>query len=162
MTERLCSPLHSRARTLRQFHLTLVRLTRQLIIVTSELMFELYSVPSLAYCNDGIMSFYRNHLPPPNQPFSANGLVISFNTASTSVIPILRGKGLLNLAKRCVEMSQSPRTISTEYYRIPWGPSQSSEYLLKLIQLKYPTFPTRVTTMQTNVNLCTTSLSLII
>jgi len=36
-------------------------------------------------------------------------------------------------------------------YRIPWGASQSSEYLLKLIQLKYPTFPTRVTTIQTNV-----------
>ncbi|KAF8816730.1 chromatin remodeling complex subunit [Phlegmacium glaucopus] len=114
MTERLCSPLHSRA-------------------LTSELMFELYSVPSLTYCIDGIMSFYQNHLPPPTQPFSANGLVISFNTASTSVIPILRGKGLLNLAKR-----------------IPWGPYQSSEYLLKLIQLKYPTFPTRVTTIQTN------------
>ncbi|KAH9487234.1 Actin-like protein arp5 [Psilocybe cubensis] len=114
MTERLCSPLHSRA-------------------LTSELMFELYSVPSVAYCVDGIMSFYQNHLPPPSQPFSANGLVVSFNTASTSVIPILRGKGLLSQAKR-----------------IPWGASQSSEYLLKLIQLKYPTFPTRVTNTQTN------------
>ncbi|KAF8972586.1 chromatin remodeling complex subunit [Flammula alnicola] len=116
MTERLCSPLHSRA-------------------LTSELMFELYSVPSLTYCVDGIMSFYQNNLPPPTQPFSANGLVISFNTASTSVIPILRGKGLLSHAKR-----------------IPWGASQSSEYLLKLIQLKYPNFPTRVTTVQTNVS----------
>ncbi|KDR68668.1 hypothetical protein GALMADRAFT_230995 [Galerina marginata CBS 339.88] len=114
MTERLCSPLHSRA-------------------LTSELMFELYSVPSLTYCVDGIMSFYQNKLPPPSQSFSANGLVLSFNTASTSVIPILRGKGLLSHAKR-----------------IPWGASQSSEYLLKLIQLKYPNFPTRVTTTQTN------------
>ncbi|KAF8885250.1 chromatin remodeling complex subunit [Gymnopilus junonius] len=114
MTERLCSPLHSRA-------------------LTSELMFELYGVPSLTYCVDGIISFYQNNLPPPSQPFSANGLVISFNTASTSVIPILRGKGVLSLAKR-----------------IPWGASQSSEYLLKLIQLKYPNFPTRVTTTQTN------------
>ncbi|KDR69890.1 hypothetical protein GALMADRAFT_145269 [Galerina marginata CBS 339.88] len=114
MTERLCSPLHSRA-------------------LTSELMFELYSVPSLTYCVDGIMSFYQNNLSPPSQPFSAKGLVLSFNTASTSVIPILRGKGLLGHAKR-----------------IPWGASQSSEYLLKLIQLKYPNFPTRVTTTQTN------------
>ncbi|KAJ3510443.1 hypothetical protein NLJ89_g4666 [Agrocybe chaxingu] len=98
-----------------------------------ELMFELYQVPSLAYCVDGIMSFYQNHLPPSSQPFAANGLAISFNTASTSVIPILRGKGVLSLAKR-----------------IPWGPSQASDYLLKLIQLKYPSFPTRVTTTQTN------------
>ena len=39
----------------------------------------------------------------------------------------------------------------TNTTRIPWGASQSSEYLLKLIQLKYPNFPTRVTTTQTNV-----------
>ncbi|KAF9542860.1 actin-like ATPase domain-containing protein [Agrocybe pediades] len=114
MTERLCSPLHSRA-------------------LTSELMFELYSVPSLTYCVDGLMSFYQNHLPPPDKPYSANCLVVSFNTASTSVIPVYRGKGLLNHAKR-----------------IPWGASQSSEYLLQLIQLKYPTFPTRITNIQTN------------
>lgn len=63
-------------------------------------MFELYSVPSLTYCVDGIMSFYQNNLPAPTDPFTANGLVISFNTASTSVIPILRGKGVLSLAKR--------------------------------------------------------------
>ncbi|KAF9040596.1 chromatin remodeling complex subunit [Panaeolus papilionaceus] len=114
MTERLCSPLHSRS-------------------LTSELMFELYGVPSLAYSVDGVMSFYHNNQPPANQPFEANGTVISFNTASTSVIPILRGKGILSLAKR-----------------IPWGPSQASDYILKLIQLKYPNFPTRVTTAQSN------------
>ncbi|KAJ3526427.1 hypothetical protein NMY22_g10170 [Coprinellus aureogranulatus] len=33
---------------------------------------------------------------------------------------------------------------------IPWGSAQASEYLLKLIQLKYPSFPTRVTPLQTN------------
>lgn len=38
-------------------------------------------------------------------------------------------------------------------HRIPWGGSQSVEYLLKLIQLKYPGFPTRVTSPQCNVSL---------
>ncbi|KAI3615652.1 chromatin remodeling complex subunit [Moniliophthora roreri] len=114
MTERLCSPLHSRA-------------------LTSELMFEQYCVPSLAYCIDGIMSFYYNNLPAPNTPFTSDGIVISFNTASTSVIPILHGRGILSNAKR-----------------IPWGTAQSSEYLLKLIQLKYSNFPTRVTSPQAN------------
>ncbi|KAF9255388.1 actin-like ATPase domain-containing protein [Marasmius fiardii PR-910] len=114
MTERLCSPLHSRA-------------------LTSELMFEQYCVPSLTYCVDGVMSFYYNNLPPANAPFTSDGMVISFNTASTSVIPILHGKGLMSHAKR-----------------IPWGASQSSEYLLKLIQLKYANFPTRVTSTQAN------------
>ncbi|KAJ7232861.1 actin-like protein Arp5p [Mycena haematopus] len=106
MTERLCSPMHSRS-------------------LTSELLFEQYSVPSVAYCVDSIMSFYQNNGP------NADGLVLSFNTASTSVIPIISGKGILSHAKR-----------------IPWGASQSADYLLKLIQLKYTSFPTRVTPAQ--------------
>ncbi|KAJ3556891.1 hypothetical protein NM688_g1772 [Phlebia brevispora] len=121
MTERLCSPLHSRS-------------------LTSELMFELYSVPSLTYCVDSVMSFYHNNIPSPPVPFTADGMVISFNTASTSVIPMLQGKGIMSHAKR-----------------IPWGATQANDYLLKLIQLKYPTFPTRVNTSQTNwilQNLC--------
>lgn len=113
MTERLSSSLHSRA-------------------LTSELMFELYAVPSLVYCVDSVMSFYHNKKPHHGK-FTADGLVISFNTASTSVIPILNGKGVLSNAKR-----------------IPWGSLQATEYLLKLIQLKYPTFPTRVTSPQAN------------
>ncbi|TFK47935.1 actin-like protein Arp5p [Heliocybe sulcata] len=121
MTERLSSPLHSRA-------------------LTSELMFELYSVPSLAYCVDSVMSYYHNNLPPPSSPFKSDGLVISFNTASTSVVPILCGQSIMSHAQR-----------------IPWGASQASEYMLKLVQLKYPSFPTRVTTVQSSwmlQNLC--------
>ncbi|KAI0079049.1 actin-like protein Arp5p [Panus rudis PR-1116 ss-1] len=114
MTERLASPLHSRG-------------------LTSELMFEQYGVPSLAYCVDSVMSFYHNNLPSPPVPFKEDGLVVSFNTASTSVIPILDGKGLMSHAKR-----------------IPWGAMQATDYLLKLIQLKYPTFPTKVTPAQSN------------
>ncbi|KAF8554536.1 actin-like ATPase domain-containing protein [Imleria badia] len=113
MTERLGSPLHSRA-------------------LTSELMFEQYSVPSLAYCVDSVMSFYQNNLRAMgNAALTQDGLVISFNTASTSVIPILSGRGILSQAKR-----------------IQWGTQQSTEYLLKLIQLKYHSFPTRVTSTQ--------------
>ncbi|KAF7986150.1 hypothetical protein HWV62_38522 [Athelia sp. TMB] len=114
MSERLSSPLHSRA-------------------LTSELMFEQYSVPSLAYCVDSVMSFYHNNLPTQGSQFVSDGLVLSFNTASTSIIPILSGKGLMSQAKR-----------------IPWGSSQATDYLLKLIQLKHPGFPTRVTTQQCN------------
>lgn len=68
--------------------------------MTSELMFELYNVPSLAYCVDSTMSFYHNNLPSPPTPFTSDGIVVSFNTASTSVIPILNGKGILSHAKR--------------------------------------------------------------
>ena len=66
-------------------------------------MFEQYSVPSLAYCIDSVMSFYQNHLPSTsNALFVQDGLIISFNTASTSVIPILSGRGILSQAKRWV------------------------------------------------------------
>lgn len=45
------------------------------------------------------MSFYHNQ-PDPRVPFVSDGLVVSFNTASTSVVPILNGKGILSHAKR--------------------------------------------------------------
>lgn len=112
MSERLCSPLHSRG-------------------LTSELMFELYGVPQLLYCVDSMMSFYNNNVPRVGSGFTSDGLVISFNTASTSVIPILSGRGILNHCKR-----------------IPWGASHAADYLQKLIQLKYPNFPTRITSPQ--------------
>ena len=34
---------------------------------------------------------------------------------------------------------------------MPWGASQASEYLLKLVQMKYPYFHTRVTPQQSAV-----------
>lgn len=36
--------------------------------------------------------------------------------------------------------------------RIAWGGAQAAEYLLKLVQLKYPNFPTRVTVPQSTVS----------
>jgi hypothetical protein len=38
-------------------------------------------------------------------------------------------------------------------YRIPWGGSQAAELMLKLAQLKYPGFPTKVTLPQATVSL---------
>jgi len=74
-------------------------------------MFEQYSVPSLTYCVDALMSFYYKY-DQPQTPFVTDGLVISFNTASTSVIPVLRGKGILSQAKRYVGVQASlPRQL---------------------------------------------------
>ena len=114
-------------------------------------MFELYSVPSLAYCVDGIMSFYQNNTNETKpMPFTADGLVLSFNTASTSVMPILKGRGILSHSKRFIFTSATGMLLICGD-RIPWGGSQASEYLLKLVQLKYPNFPTRVTLLQSTV-----------
>ncbi|KAG8834370.1 Nuclear actin-protein involved in chromatin remodeling [Serendipita sp. 399] len=108
ISERLCTPMYSRS-------------------VLSELLFEGYNVPRAAFAIDALMSFYHN---TPNQP-KRDGVVVSFNSASTSIIPVLNGKGILANAKR-----------------MPWGANQASEYLLKLVQMKYPYFPTRVTSQQ--------------
>ncbi|KAG8935906.1 Nuclear actin-protein involved in chromatin remodeling [Tulasnella sp. 418] len=107
MTERLCTISHSRS-------------------LTSEMLFELYSVPSVTYAVDALTSFAHN-VPDVGR----DGLVISFNTASTSIIPVLSGRGIFAKTKR-----------------LPWGGQQASEYLLKLVQLKYSGFPTRVTSTQ--------------
>lgn len=108
ISERLCTPMYSRS-------------------VLNELLFEGYNVPKAGYAIDALMSFYHN---TPNEP-KRDGVVISFNSASTSVIPVLNGRGILANAKR-----------------MPWGASQASEFLLKLIQMKYPYFPTKVTPQQ--------------
>jgi actin-related protein 5 len=124
------------------------------ILVTSELMFEMYSVPSLTYAVDAVLSFYHNNLPtPPSSSPASSGLAISFNTSSTSVIPILKGKGIMSQAKRCgfSLLRCSTCWADRNLCRIPWGSQQASEYLLKLIQLKYPTFTTRITPAHTNV-----------
>lgn len=103
MTERLASPLHSRARK-SCFGLYVLSNLSTVLPVTSELLFELYNVPSAAFCVDSVMSFYRNNLPVKPGSFAADGLAVSFNSASTSIIPILGGRGLMSHAKRYVDL----------------------------------------------------------
>ncbi|ORY89031.1 hypothetical protein BCR35DRAFT_262595 [Leucosporidium creatinivorum] len=92
----------------------------------TELLFEGYNVPSVSYGIDSLFSFYANSATP-----NADGLVISSSTASTHVIPVLGGQSVLTSAKK-----------------LNWGGSQAADYMLKLMQLKYPTFPGRVNTFQ--------------
>ncbi|CCO26742.1 Actin-like protein arp5 [Rhizoctonia solani AG-1 IB] len=75
------------------------------------------------------MSLYYN-TSTPNQALM-DSLVVSYNTSSTSVIPVCGGRALLGHARR-----------------IPYGGSQASELLLKLAQVKYPSFPAKVTKEQ--------------
>lgn len=78
-------------------------------------MFELYGTPRLLYCVDSVMSFYQNSLPLTNSQFVSDGLVISFNTASTSVIPVLSGKGILSHCKRCLDHRAQFYTLLTNF-----------------------------------------------
>ena len=89
----------------------------------NEIMFECYSAPSVAYGIDSLFSYSHNN--------GTNGLVISSSHTSTHVVPVLNSKAMLS---HCT--------------RLNWGGSHAIEYLLKLLRLKYPTFPGRLTDYQ--------------
>ena len=92
-------------------------------IAMTEILFECYSAPSVAYGIDSLFSYNYNG--------GNTGLVVSSSHSSTHLIPVLNNKAIL-----------------TQATRLNWGGSQSAEYLLKLIRLKYPTFPGKMNSSQ--------------
>ncbi|KAB0399053.1 hypothetical protein E2I00_004195, partial [Balaenoptera physalus] len=98
LTEAVCNPLYSRQ-------------------MMSELLFECYGIPTVAYGVDSLFSFYHNN--PKN--LISSGLIISSGYQCTHILPILEGR--LD-AKNCK--------------RINLGGSQAAGYLQRLLQLKYP------------------------
>ena len=79
----------------------------------TEIMFECYSVPSLAFGIDSLFSYKYNK--------GTNGLVVSSSHTSTHLIPVIRSKAIMSSVSR-----------------LNWGGAQGAEYLLKLLRLKYP------------------------
>ncbi|KAG0002630.1 Nuclear actin-protein involved in chromatin remodeling, partial [Modicella reniformis] len=92
----------------------------------SELLFEAYKVPSVTYGIDSLFSLYANG---PDR--SRDGIVVSAGHQFTHVIPVSDGKVHLEHVKR-----------------ISYGGEPASEYMLKLMQMKYPTFPMKMSTTQ--------------
>lgn len=93
------------------------------VLVMNEIMFECYSVPSVAYGIDSLFSYRYNR--------GTDGLIVSSSHTSTHVIPVLNSKASLSNCSR-----------------LNWGGMQTAEYLLKLMRLKYPTFPSRLNESQ--------------
>lgn len=89
----------------------------------TELLFECYSAPSVAYGVDSLFSYRYNK--------GSSGLVISSTHTSTHLIPVVNSKPLMSNASR-----------------LNWGGFHGADYLLKLLRLKYPTFPGRFTENQ--------------
>ncbi|KAL8917718.1 MAG: hypothetical protein Q9208_007770 [Pyrenodesmia sp. 3 TL-2023] len=90
----------------------------------TELLFECYSAPSVAYGIDSLFSHRFNG--------GRNGLVISSSHTATHLIPVLDSKPVMSSATR-----------------LNWGGFQGADYLFKLLKLKYPTFPGKLTEYQT-------------
>ncbi|KAF1837079.1 actin-like ATPase domain-containing protein [Decorospora gaudefroyi] len=89
----------------------------------SEILFECYGAPSVAYGIDSLFSYSYNG--------GRNGLVMGSSYTSTHVIPVVNAKPLLS-----------------QTTRLNWGRFQSAQYLLKLLRLKYPTFPGKISDSQ--------------
>lgn len=89
----------------------------------TELMFECYSATSLAYGIDSLFSYKYNK--------GVTGLIVSSSHTSTHLIPML-----------------SSKAIMSSVTRLNWGGYQGADYLLKLIKLKYPSFPGKITDAQ--------------
>jgi actin-related protein 5 len=89
----------------------------------NEILFECYNAPSVAYGIDSLFAYRYNK--------GTDGLIVSSSHTSTHVIPVLNSKPLLSNSSR-----------------LNWGGVQTAEYLAKLLRLKYPTFPARLTDNQ--------------
>ncbi|MCJ1316881.1 Nuclear actin-protein involved in chromatin remodeling [Xylographa vitiligo] len=89
----------------------------------TELLFECYSASSVAYGIDALLSYRYNK--------GKNGLVVSSSHSATHVIPVLDSKPVMSSVSR-----------------LNWGGYHGADYLLKLLRLKYPTFPGKMTESQ--------------
>lgn len=89
----------------------------------NEMLFECYNAPSVTYGIDSLFSYRQNH--------GQSGLIVSSSHTSTHIIPVLNRK---------------PQMQSCT--RLNWGGSQAQEFLLRLLRLKYPMFPGKMTTEQ--------------
>lgn len=84
------------------------------ISVMSELLFECYDVPSIAYGIDSLFSFSHGKA-------SDTGLIVSFGYHSIHIIPVIRGKAQY-----------------TQIRRISIGGFHIINFLHRMLQLKYP------------------------
>ncbi|KAL9057558.1 MAG: hypothetical protein Q9162_002291 [Coniocarpon cinnabarinum] len=90
---------------------------------TNEILFECYGASKVSYGIDSLFSYRQNR--------GSSGLVVSSAYTSTHLIPVFEQKPLLSHTTR-----------------LNWGRWQSADYLNKLLKMKYPSFPARITDPQ--------------
>ncbi|KAK3943826.1 actin-like protein arp5 [Diplogelasinospora grovesii] len=89
----------------------------------TEILFECYGAPGVAYGIDSLFSYRHNK--------GNTGLVVSSSYSSTHLIPVYNQKAML-----------------AQSIRLNWGGWHAAEYLLKLIRLKYAGFPGKMNSSQ--------------
>ncbi|KAI6656988.1 Actin-related protein 5 [Oopsacas minuta] len=108
LTETLCNPPTSR-------------------VNMTQLLFECYRVPKVAYGIDCLFSYRYNHQKIPSLADCQDCFIINSGTYSTHVIPILDGKMDLSHTKR-----------------INLGGTHTLKFMQKFLQLKYSQYPNSI------------------
>ena len=90
-----------------------------LCLEMSELLFECYCVPRVAYGIDALFSYYHNAKPSQRSEYDA--LILSCGYQATHVLPILAGQ-------LCASNCQ----------RINVGGAAIDGFMQRVLQLKYP------------------------
>lgn len=91
--------------------------------VMSEILFELYGAPAAAFGVDSLFSYDYNG--------GKTGLVVSGGHMTTNLIPVIDGTPQFSHATR-----------------LDWGRQHCSEYLSKLLKVKYPGLPSKINDTQ--------------
>ena len=97
----------------------------------TELMFELYGVPSLTYGIDMLYSYYYNHynkIKNSNDIGLGNCLIISSSNQVTHIVPIIQNK---------IDIKNTRR--------ISIGSEKAKDLLVKTLHLKYPEIKQKLT-----------------
>lgn len=95
----------------------------------SELLFEYYHVPSVAYGIDALFSYHYN-----NDDNSSNGLIVSFGYQTTHVLPVLGGHLQPSFCRR-----------------LNYGGATIDGFLQRILQLKYPGHAAAITLTRAEV-----------
>lgn len=91
-----------------------------------QMVFETFNLEQVAFGVDSLFAFYAN-----NPTGVADGIIVNCSNEETDVIPVVKGKGIL-----------------TECKRINWGGRHSAEFLSSILTLKYPYFPSKLSSFQ--------------
>lgn len=94
----------------------------------TEMLFELYGVPSICYGVDFLFSLYHNNNQFRNYNSNFNSLIVSSSFQYTHIVPIINGIVDLNKSRR-----------------LNIGSEQSRDLLMKSLHLKFPELKTKLT-----------------
>lgn len=154
MTEALNNPSYSRNRALPQAVPWQANADPPFAVM-NELLFERFQVPSVSYANDALASLFKTRFDQ-NAKTLGDALVISTGASATHIIPVLDGKAILNNTKRSESKASHIGCPAAELktpkkkHRLNFGGNPAAEFLQKLLQLKYPAFPVKLSVDQTS------------